>query len=362
MAIFEASRQQRWPPQRVLVVQTAFLGDVVLALPLVAALHQRFPQAQVDFLTVPAHVPLLQTQPQIAAVLAFDKRGRQRGLRGLLAMARVLRARRYDLALSPHRSWRSALLLCLSGIPRRLGFARWGVRWAYTDTVPRPRSGHEVARNHALLSPLAPPAVPLPARLRLHVPAAARRRVAAALARAGVMPQETLIGLVPGSQWATKRWPPEHFAALMACLRGRLKARFVLLGSPAERPLAEAIVARCPEPVLDLVGRTPLADLPAYVQRCRLLVSNDTALVHVAAAVGTPVVVLYGPTAPALGFFPYGVPWEEASVALPCRPCHPHGPRRCPLRHWRCMRELTAEQVAAKVQRLLAKSALREEG
>jgi heptosyltransferase-2 len=106
--------------------------------------------------------------------------------------------------------------------------------------------------------------------------------------------------------------------------------------------------------VLDLIGQTTLQELPAYLQRCAVVVSNDTGPMHVAAAVGRPIVALFGPTTSAMGFAPYGVPWEEVSVSLACRPCHAHGPPRCPLSHWRCMQELSVARVALSVQRLLA--------
>jgi heptosyltransferase-2 len=113
--------------------------------------------------------------------------------------------------------------------------------------------------------------------------------------------------------------------------------------------------------VLDLIGQTPLQALPAYLERCAVVVSNDTGPMHVAAAVGRPIVALFGPTTPEMGFAPYGVPWEDVGVALACRPCHAHGPQRCPLSHWRCMMELSVERVAASVQRLLSRQPVPDE-
>ena len=117
--------------------------------------------------------------------------------------------------------------------------------------------------------------------------------------------------------------------------------------------MAHAITSRCQAPVIDLIGQTPLLELAAYLDCCTVVVSNDTGPMHIAAALNKPIVVLYGPTTPALGFSPYGVTWEEASVALACRPCHAHGPQRCPKSHWRCMLDLSVDQVAAGVQRVM---------
>ncbi len=200
---------------RVLIVQTAFLGDVVLTLPLIATLQQHFPGVQVDVLTVPAHAAVLQQQPGIHRVIAYDKRGKQRGMRGFLAVMRQIQARRYDVVLAPHRSLRTALLVAWSRASRRIGFARWLTRWAYTTTVPRPVKGHEVERNVHLLRALGVYAVSPAARLRLRVTPAARQTAAAYFTRGGIAAQDVVVGLIPGSQWGTKRWPAERFAALI---------------------------------------------------------------------------------------------------------------------------------------------------
>lgn len=343
---------------RILVVQTAFLGDVVLTLPLVEALHHRFPGARVDLLTVPAHAALLQDQPGVDTTITYDKRATQRGLRGFVQVLRQVRAGRYDLIVSPHRSVRSALLLVCSGIPQRIGFHHWLTRGAFSATVVRTREAHEVQRNLGLLAALNAGTVPPAPRLAMRVTCVARRRAQQYFADCGVKPGDRLVGMIPGSQWGTKRWPAERFAGLMRHLMRTAGVRCALFGGPQDRELADVITTACGELVIDLIGHTTLRELPAYLEQCRVVVCNDTGPMHIAAALGKPIVALFGPTTPGLGFAPYGVPWEEASVDLACRPCHAHGPQRCPLSHWRCMLDLSVEQVATSVQRLLVRTVL----
>jgi heptosyltransferase-2 len=338
---------------RILVIQTAFLGDVVLTLPLVEALHTCFPGGHLTMLTTPTNAPLVEVQPGVDAVATYDKRGVQKGVRGMWAVARWVRAQGYDIVVSPHRSIRSAVLAAYSGSPQRIGFTQWGTRWAYTATVPRPLAAHEAERNVRLLQALQPAQALASPRLRLRIAPEARRQADQFYTAAGVTGKTMVVGIIPGSQWGTKRWPAERFAALVERVTARANTRCILFGAPAERAIAEAITARYRGPVLNLIGQTSLRALPAYMDRCSIVVSNDTGPMHIAAALGKPVVALYGPTTTALGFTPYGVPWEEMSVTLPCRPCNAHGPHRCPLAHWHCMLDLSVDQVVAGMERLV---------
>jgi heptosyltransferase II len=319
-----------------LVIQTAFLGDVVLTTPLLSALAERF--GPVDVVTTPAAAGLLETHPAVREVIRYDKRGADAGLGGLRRVGAALRARRYERIFLPHRSWRSAALALLADVPERTGFADAAAAITYTARITRATSGHEVERLLALAGPRAgaPPPVSL---------ALGAADFAAAdewLARRETAPG--FVALAPGSIWGTKRWP--GYPGLAESLDGPI----VLVGGPHDAELAEAIVARAPERVRSAVCEVSLRVSAALIARARVLVTNDSAPLHLATAVGTPVVAIFGPTVPAHGFGPRGA----ADVALghptlPCRPCSAHGPQVCPLLHHRCMRELAVETVVAAV-------------
>ncbi|HVI35143.1 MAG TPA: lipopolysaccharide heptosyltransferase II [Gaiellales bacterium] len=320
---------------RTLVVQTAFLGDVVLTTPLLSALARR--DGPVDVVTTPAAAPLLEGHPAVRRVIRYDKRGADAGLPGLWRLGAALRRDGYRRAVLPHRSWRSAALAVLADVPERVGFAGGAPALTYSTRVPRAREGHEVERLLALAGRDAGPVPPV----ALGLTAADRTSADTWLAARGIDPG--FVALAPGSIWGTKRWPyyPELAAALARPV--------VVIGSRDDAELATAVVAAARRRAHSAAGELDLRTAAALLARASVLVTNDSAPLHLATAVGTPIVALFGPTVPAQGFGPRGAADRTLGVALGCRPCSAHGPRICPLVHHRCMRDLTVEQVAEAV-------------
>jgi heptosyltransferase II len=329
-----------------LVIQTSFLGDTVLTTPLLAQLANRGP---VDVVTTPASAALLANHPAVRAVIVYDKRGGDRGIRGLLRLARRLRASRYDVALLAQGSWRSAVLALLAGIPSRIGFTSSTGRWLYTKRVPYRDDLHHAARLLMLARPNGREPLPEELRPTLAPGDAERSAVDALLAQHAVQPGQPLVALAPGSVWATKRWP--YYPELARLLASR--ARLVVIGSGADAPFAQAILAAEPS-AIDATGRLSLLASAELIGRCGVVVTNDSAPLHLASAMGTPTVAIFGPTVPGFGFGPLS---PRASVVgrdtLPCRPCDRHGPQRCPLGHHRCMRDILPALVAERALTLL---------
>lgn len=323
-----------------LVIQTAFLGDVVLTTPLLATLAGR--HGPVDVVTTPAAAGLIATHPAVRQAIPYDKRGRDRGLRGLVRLGRRLKAARYEVAYLPHRSLRSAALAILAGVPRRVGFADgWAV--LYTETRPRPDSGHEIDRLLGLAD-----AAPGSAPPRVYPTPADEQAVAELLSAAAIT--GPFVALAPGSIWGGKRWP--FYAELASELAPRVAVAVV--GGPEDALLGEAIraaVAQAGGVAVNACGRLSLLQAAALIGRARVLVTNDSAPLHLATAVGTPLVALFGPTVPEFGFGPIRAGDVALGVtALECRPCSDHGPRACPLGHHRCMRELRVETVMTAIE------------
>jgi len=315
-----------------LVVQTAFLGDVVLTTPLLTALAET--DGPVDVVTTPGAAPLLETHTAVRRVIPYDKRGADRGWRGLRALARRLRAEQYQSAYLPHRSLRSAALALLAGIPRRVGY-RDGWRSLYTETQPRPPTGHEIDR----LLALAGRGASVEALPSLRLTDADQAAATQWLETAGIA--RPFMALAPGSIWGSKRWT--RYAELTARLSERTAV--VLVGGPGDVELAQAIVAAVPKAVNACAALT-LRQSAALIGRALVLVTNDSAPLHLAQAVGTPTVTIFGPTIPAFGFGPRGPRDQILGVdGLDCRPCSRHGPARCPLGHHACMQGLGVDDV-----------------
>jgi heptosyltransferase-2 len=336
-----------------LVVQTAFLGDVVLTTPLFSALAAD--HGPVDVVTTPIAAPLIETHPAVRKVIPYDKRGSDRGWAGLRNLARRLRTERYARAYLPHRSLRTATLGVLAGIPTRIGFSgAWS--FLYTEARPKPALGHESDRLLALANK--PPGVYPP---HLRPTAEDESVVAQVLEEVGLEGDVPFVALAPGSIWGSKRWP--YYPELARQLADHTP--LVVVGGQDDVGLGEEI-RRAAEGgggrrrAVNACGQLTLRQSAALIGKALLLVTNDSAPLHLATAMGTPIVALFGPTVAEFGFGPL----RPGDVALgidglSCRPCSSHGPPQCPLGHHRCMRELTVEAVIAAIEEL---GALRRRG
>ena len=326
-----------------LVIQTAFLGDVVLTTPLLAALAAR--HGPVDVVTTPAAAPLVETHPAVRRVVPYDKRGRDRGWAGLRALAHRLRSEHYERAYLPHRSLRTAALALLARVPARIGFHD-GWSFFYTEVRRHPSDGHEVDRLLALAEE--PSAAYAPS---LHPTPDDERAAGAVLSAAGIEDGGRFVAVAPGSIWGSKRWP--HYPALA---RRLTDTPVVVVGGPDDVELGEEIVRTVKDGqgrsrAVNACGKLTLRQSAALIGRAALLVTNDSAPLHMATAMGTPIVALFGPTLPEFGFSPIRVGDVTLGVAgLDCRPCSRHGPPSCPLGHHRCMRDLGPEAVAAAIE------------
>jgi heptosyltransferase-2 len=337
---------------RYLIIQTAFPGDVILTLPMIQVLKRALPEVQIDLVVVPGSAPLLENHPAISNVIVFDKRGRDSGLGGVLNLAGRLRNSHYAAALIPHRSLRSAILAWLARIPVRVAFDKSAGRMLMSSSVPYETGSPEWKRNISLLAPIGitNSRVELP---NLYPGSLSVTKIDSALS--GVPRGRTLVAIAPCSVWNTKRWLPERFAALSKDLAGS-GVEVALIGGKEDVALAEEIrLGSGSDLVKSYAGKLTFLESAELIRRCSAIVCNDSAPMHIAVAMRTPVIAIYGATIPGFGFAPYGDRDQILETnGLSCRPCAIHGGPVCPIGTFECMKKISVEDVRAAVGRIAA--------
>jgi lipopolysaccharide heptosyltransferase I len=308
-------------PRRILIIKPSAIGDVVHALPVLNLLRRRWPQAHISWLIAPACVGILEGHPQIDALIRFE-RGKLASfwhnpatLADVFGLARDLQQRRFDLVVDLQGLFRSGWLTWATRAPVRIGFAdaREGAVLSYTHKVRvRRLERHAVDRYRMVAETLGCGSEPV--RFVFATDDADRRYIT------NLAPARYAV-LSPGTNWTTKRWPVEHFAALVKPLRERFGLETVIAGGPGDAALGKQIAAEAGIHVTDLTGRTNLRQLIALLERAELVVANDSGPMHIAAALNRPLVAPYGPTSPA-ATGPWGHYDSVIRLDLPCSPCY----------------------------------------
>jgi heptosyltransferase-2 len=325
-------------PPRILLVRFSSLGDVLLITPLIRALRARHPAATITALTKQIWAPLLSANPHLDQVVTLAPG------QSLVPLARAVRRAGFTDRLDLHASVRTRVLRLLvpgawHGFGARRRERRALIRLKhniYRDRVPVAERYFEAAR-HLDVVPDGQPA-------ELFTSPAAEARAEEWLTRSGLDFNLPLVGLAPGAAHATKRWPLRHWRTLAAELAER-GFGMVLVGGSTDRAVAMEVVTAAPGVVASAVGELDLQATGALLRRTRAVVAGDTGPMHLATALGRPVVALFGPTVEAFGFFPYRARARVLELPLACRPCSSKGGTRCPLGHHQCLEELPPAQV-----------------
>lgn len=339
---------------RILVIQTAFLGDAILTLPLIQVLKAHFGNAAIDVVVTPRAAGLFENHPAITRVLQYDKRGKDKGVGGFLRIQRKLLSAHYDLAIVPHRSIRSALLARMSGIPDRIGFGKSAGRRLFTGVVRYRGDLHEIERNLSLIEGLGlkSPGRELPS---LYPSNDDQKVVDRLLAGAGLVGAGRLVAIAPGTIWNTKRWPKERFVELARRIADDGN-HVVLIGSESDQLLCEEISTLAQKKnILIAAGALSILQSAELIRRCSVIVSNDSAPMHLGVAVRTPVIAIFGATVPAFGFAPYGDHDVVVEIlGLTCRPCSIHGGNVCPIKTFDCMIRIEVVRILELVRQRLS--------
>jgi len=332
--------QAKFDPKKILIVLHGSIGDVTRALPLAGLLRRGFPSASLAWAVEPAALPLLEGNPFIDEIIVFERRHWWKNFAPFLS---AVRAKKFDLVLDLQRHLKSGLVSRASGAPLRLGFHRADSKegnWLFNN-LHIERCGEEISKlDHYLkfAEYLGIPSAPLQWTFSI----TAQEQAAADKLLAPLSGEYAV--LFVGSRWQSKQWFPKQMAECAETLQRDFGLSVVLLGAMEDRALARQAMAGAFNQMHDLAGRTSLREAIAIIERAKVAVGPDTGLMHIAAALGTPVISLWGATEPRRTG-PFGFAGLAIRGQAPCAPCYQ---KTCPIGRI-CMQSITTAQIAAKI-------------
>ena len=331
---------------KILIRATNWVGDAIMALPALRAVRKRFPDAEIAIVGRPYIADIYRDQEICDRLIPYDPKGLHSGISGRERLAAELRAQKFDVALLLQNAFDAAWLAWRARIPERIGYARDGRSFLLTKAVPLPRHGEipahekfyylELLRRAGWLDSVQDEAF-----ISLRVSKEKCRSADEFLCKSGARQGALRIAIGAGASYGSaKCWPPPRIAEVANQLQSEADADVILFGTAAEASVSTAISAEMRRPPIDLTGKTAIADLPALLSQCHLFIGNDSGAMHVAAAVGLPVIAVFGPTDPE-GTAPVTPRCSIVQQKPYCSPCFL---RRCPTDH-RCMTAITANMV-----------------
>ncbi len=328
--------------KKILVIQTAFIGDAMLTLPMVEKLYEADPDLLIDVVCNPSTTEIFSSSPFINEVLPFDKRGKHKSVSGLWSFARNIKSRNYTKIYSPHRSFRTALLVLLSDIRETFGFSNSAFKYVYKNVVEYRSDKHEVQRNLDLIgckySENSWKIYP-----KINIPDSVKDKISEYLTKNDI--QNDFITISPGSVWATKRYPFDYFLDITNFLLTN-RRQVVIIGGEKDVEVTSLIKAEFSDGVFDSAGCFNLIESIELIKRSSLLITNDSAPTHFGMCTNIKVLTLYCSTVPGFGFYPYNNLSRYLSFDdLYCKPCGIHGHNECPVKTFDCAKKLVPEMI-----------------
>ncbi|MEW6680606.1 MAG: glycosyltransferase family 9 protein [bacterium] len=340
-----------YKPNKILLIETAFLGDCLLTTPLIRGIKEVFPHSSLSLLARPIGCDALKNNPYISEFIPYDKDKKQKGLFSYLKIIKKIRAKNFSLAILPHRSARTTILSWFSNIPRRIGFSNASLSFLLTDKVYYDRKKHEAQRKLSLIKIFGD--IPDERGLDVFIDDRARQKAGELFLKWGIKKDDILIGILPFSHWKTKRWLAEGFVKVIDRM-AQYKAKAIIFGSVSDLNEAYKIQAMARNKPIIACGKISISELPLFFERCSLIIGNDTGIIHLAYGLNKKTIVILGPTTVEMGFGPYKT--SSAIIvekSIPCRPCSPHGPQKCPKGHFNCMKLITENDITIPAIKML---------
>lgn len=330
--------------KKILIIHTAFIGDIVLSTPLIKKIKQKYNNAEIYYLTTSIGKEIIKNNPMLKEIIVYDKNGKDRGLKGAFKIIKNIKKYDFDIAIIPHRYLRSTLIAFLAGIKIRIGYSNSEGKLFLTKKIEYLNSVHEVKRLLKLvdLSDFKDDKIEL-------YPGKNDMEKVEKIWEKFELDNQKIVVIAPGSKWFTKMWPIEYYNLLLKKLE-KLDIKVLLIGGEEEKKL-DIIETKNS---INLIGKTKLLELVEIFNRSNILVSNDSSPLHIAAATDIYIIAIFGATTKELGFYP----WTDNYTIiennnLECRPCGLHGGNICDKGHFKCMKEMNPDIVYNKILEIL---------
>ncbi len=335
--------------EKILVIQTAFIGDALLTLPMIEKLKEKIPDSQVDIMAIPSTAEVFKLSPFLNEIIILDKKKKHKSIFSLLKFAKELRKKNYTKIYSPHRSLRTAIIVMQLGVRNTYGFSNSSLMHVYRNIIQYRYDQHEVQRNLDLIGynhddgwRFTPEC-----KISFH----AKNKIDGILTVNG-NPKNIAV-VAPGSIWNTKIYPKEYLDEVINFM-GEIFEKIFIIGSEIDKNYCNEIALNFDKKVNSVAGELTVEESTELLGRSKFLLTNDSAPTHMGMCAGIPVLTLYCSTVPQFGFYPYN---EKSSYLsyddLDCKPCGIHGFERCPMKHFNCAFNLKPAIVIDKIKEML---------
>lgn len=328
--------------KQILIRSTNWVGDAIITTPAIRAVRKNFPEAKISLLAKPWVAPIFYNNPYIDNILIYDAAGKHKGLSGILRLSKELRKEKFDLAIFFQNAFEAALTAILAGIPNRLGYNTDARNLLLTHCIritPALKRVHQI--DYYLGIPKGASLKSDGRHLTLVVTDKERKHAKETLSKHGITGKNRLVGINPGAVFGSaKRWFPERYAALSVKLQKYSGAEIAIFGGPGEKALGQYVSELMGSRCVNFCGKTSLREAVALIEKCQLFITNDSGLMHVAAALDTPQIAIFGST-DHITTSPGGSRSQIIRIPVPCSPCLKPD---CPKDH-RCMKNITVDMV-----------------
>ncbi len=335
--------------EKILIIQTAFIGDAILTLPMIEQLHKNFVDLLIDVIAIPATAEIFNASPFVNNVIVIEKHGKHKSLLPFLKFCLFIKKANYTLIYSPHRSFRTALIVRFSGVKKTYGFNTASLSFVYKNKIKYISHHHEVQRNLDLIGydcnnnnwKIKP---------QITFQKSVKNKVEKFLDK---FRHNKFIAVAPGSVWFTKKYPKENYIKIIEYLVQKGFYIF-LIGGSFDKNLCSEIEKNFENNVINAAGKFSIIESIYLINSCRLLISNDSAPTHMAMATNTPVLVLFTSTVAEFGFYPYLNDSKFIGYNnLKCKPCGIHGRQFCKIKSFDCAYNLTVTMVINEIEKIL---------